>query len=374
MKFSILQPQVLVSLAALSVACSSDPPAPATTGASQTTGTATTGGGNYCDASQMMQRTCSGLTCHRAPGKPAGLVTDFFNPPAGQSMAQVLMNKPANYELVADPTTCPTANPELLINSAAPSESLIIKKVMGTNACGQKMPNTTAPELQPTQAEIDCLVSWVYGVITDSTGTATSSNVTTSSVTTSSVTTGSATMTTGTATTGGTTTGVATVTGSGGASSTGGATTSGSTGTGGAGTTGGPVICNDPDENSALEPTFATFKAMMVASPNGPCSASDCHGVNDVHPEKLVLEDDAGLLDRMKTHVAHRCNDLLVIQPGQPENSALVRALNGECTDATTGMALPRMPGGCNPEECNCFYPSWMAAIEAWIAAGAPDN
>jgi hypothetical protein len=133
-------------------------------------------------------------------------------------------------------------------------------------------------------------------------------------------------------------------------------------------------VCLDPDENTALEPTFTIFKAMMVASPNGPCFASDCHGTSDVHPERLVLEQDAGLLDRMKSHVAHNCNDLLVIQPGEPQNSALVRALNGECIDAG-GSALERMPGGCNTTpDCNCFYPSWMAAIEAWITAGAPDN
>jgi hypothetical protein len=133
-------------------------------------------------------------------------------------------------------------------------------------------------------------------------------------------------------------------------------------------------MCPDPDENTVLEPTFTTFKAMMMASPNGPCSASDCHGVNNVHPDKLILEDDDGLLDRMKTHVAHRCNDLLVVVPGEPENSALVRALNGECTDSE-GKPLQRMPGGCNTtEDCNCFYPSWMEAIEAWIAAGAQDN
>ena len=155
---------------------------------------------------------------------------------------------------------------------------------------------------------------------------------------------------------------------SGGGNSAGGGTASGGTGAGGG------TVCNDPDADSNLEPTFYTFKLMMAASPNGPCASSDCHGVSDVHPEKLVLEDDAGLLERMKTHVAHRCNDLTVVVPGDPENSALVRALRGECSDAD-GKPLGRMPGNCNTDpDCNCFYPSWMEAIEAWILAGAPDN
>lgn len=134
-------------------------------------------------------------------------------------------------------------------------------------------------------------------------------------------------------------------------------------------------MCPDPNADSALEPTFANVKLMMFsdANPSATCAASDCHGESDIHPEKLVLQDEAGLLDRMKTHVAHRCKDLLVVQPGEPQNSALVLALKGECTDAE-GKALPRMPAGCREADCNCFYPSWMNLIEDWIAAGAPDN
>lgn len=159
----------------------------------------------------------------------------------------------------------------------------------------------------------------------------------------------------------------------GGSLGSGGASTGGGTGTGGDGT-GGAGMCADPDAATGIAPTFTMIKAMMVASPNGRCSSSDCHGVTDVHPEKLVLEDNEGLLERMKTHVATRCNDLVVVVPGDPENSALVRALRGDCTDAE-GVVLPRMPGGCMEyPDCNCFYPSWMEAVETWIAEGAQDN
>lgn len=87
--------------------------------------------------------------------------TDFFNPPAGKTVAQTLIGTPANYALVADPSTCPKSSPELLINPTAPSESLILKKITDTQACGVKMPNSSTPL---TQEQVNCFVDWVNAV------------------------------------------------------------------------------------------------------------------------------------------------------------------------------------------------------------------
>lgn len=120
-----------------------------------------------CDAKAIMQVSCSGPACHGSPGKPAMYYTDFFNPPAGQTVEQMLIGKPANYTLVADPSKCPTNDPELLINPDVPSESLILKKITNTQTCGVKMPNSST---QLTQQQVDCFVDWV-NVATGHSGT-----------------------------------------------------------------------------------------------------------------------------------------------------------------------------------------------------------
>lgn len=355
MKLSILHPYSLVALAALvSFACSSDPAATTTSGASTTApsgGSSTTGGANYCDPTPIMATTCNGVICHGSPGKPAMHNTDLFNAPAGQTVGQTLIGKPANYNLIADPTPCPTANPELLINASAPAESLILKKIMGTHTCGVRMPNKSDGTTL-TQAEIDCFVDWVNGTITDAGGTVTG-GATVSSTSASATVTSTSTSTTGTSTTG--------------TSTTTGSTTSTSTSTSSS-TTGGDIP----------PATYETVEFVLTMNQLN-CTSSDCHGGVenriDFRPQIPGMPDAPSLYERITTWNSDVCGNP-VVNPGNPEQSAIIQVLTTGCGTVTPmceiGVeCIPRMPLECT-EGTDCIPANYVEAIRQWIAAGAP--
>lgn len=115
-------------------------------------GTGTTG----CDIEAAMF-TCQGSICHGTPGvaptATLGSGLDLFGPDRLAS----LMNIPANYEGVVDTSTCPNP-PELRIDSANPANSLMIKKLLGTQLCGDPMP--FAPVVIE-EADKQCIIDWV---------------------------------------------------------------------------------------------------------------------------------------------------------------------------------------------------------------------
>ena len=337
MRFSVLHHVGLFSIVlAAGFACSSAPDEAANTGgvssfptggtgATPATGgagaTATGGSGvgaapSYCDPMPMMQTSCSGIICHGSPGSPAQYNTDFFNPPPGQTVGQMLMDKPADYSLVAVPAGCPMDNPELLINQASPSESLMLKKLTGTSACGVKMPNSETNVL--TQDQIECFVSWVNGV-TGHTGSG------------------------GTGSGGATTGGV-------------GAVGAGGTGAGGGG--------------GGVPPTFDTVKVILTQNVTT-CVASDCHGG---HEGRISLLVDDGLLGRLTSTTSQVCG-MPVVTPGDPGRSALVKLLREGCGNVTPNCligteCIPRMPLNC-ADGVDCISEPYMSALEQWITAGA---
>lgn len=260
-------------------------------------------------------------------------------------MGQSLINKPANYNLVADPTSCPTATPEVLINPSAPSESLMIKKIMGTFACGVKMPNTNRVL---TQAELDCFVDWVNGVITESGGTVTTGGTPTAASTT----------------TGGTMTSTVTTTSTtiGGTDTTGTVTSTSTSSTTGTATAGG-----EPPP-----PTWETMRNAITYSTIF-CAASDCHGNFE---GRLNLQDDEGLYTRLTTWTSELCGNKLVVNPGNPEHSAILDVFTTGCGDVFPKCqvgteCIPQMPIGCQPG-FDCIAPEKTEAIRQWIANGAP--
>lgn len=354
MKLSILHRYTLVCLTALiNCACSSEPePAPTTNGSSTTNptgGSSTTSGLQYCDPTPIMVEACSGVVCHGSVGKAPFSGTDLFNAPTGQTLGQSLINKPANYNLVADPTSCPQATPELLINPGAPSESLILKKIIGTQACGVKMPNVTNGDL--TQAEIDCFVNWVNGVITESGGTVTTGGTPTVSAATTASTTGGGT------TTGGTTTGTVTTTGV--------ATTTGTSTATATSTTGGPPPA-----------TWDTLRYAITYS-SITCAGSDCHGGFE---HRLDLRDDLttngqALYDQLTTWTSELCGNKLVVNPGNPDQSAILDVLTTGCGAVAPNCVvgeecIPQMPFNCQPG-FDCVPDDKIEAIRQWIADGA---
>jgi hypothetical protein len=125
-----------------------------------------------------------------------------------------------------------------------------------------------------------------------------------------------------------------------------------------------------PSGGGAIPATFETVK-LVFGGGGGimPCAAAPCHGVGGMAPPRKPLElppnDDTQLYANLTSYVSEACNEMRLVQPGAPAQSALPRILSGPC-----GMT-PRMPFGCDPQT-DCIPDEYIAAVEQWIAAGAP--
>lgn len=110
---------------------------------------------------------------------------------------------------------------------------------------------------------------------------------------------------------------------------------------------------------AAIEPSFTTLKSVIQTS----CFGGLCHDLPE-NPLKLTVNDQ--LYTILTTHMTEHCG--VVVKPGFPEESALVRLLKGPCGDTD------RMPfGKCFVDgDEGCIAPEHIAAIEKWIANGAP--
>ena len=123
--------------------------------------------------------------------------------------------------------------------------------------------------------------------------------------------------------------------------------------------------------SSTIPATFATVK-LVLGGGGGimPCSAAPCHGVNGMAPPARPLElppmDDQQLYTNLTSYVSKACGEIKLVEPGNPTRSALVSILKGPC-----GMT-PRMPYGCSAEAGDCIPDEYIAAVEQWIASGAP--
>jgi hypothetical protein len=161
--------------------------------------------GEGCDAPLIFESRCAGGICHSLEeGTVSGGVDLISDGVAGR-----LLDQPATYPGL---TGCPT-EPELLVNSADPSRSLMLLKLTDTHACGDAMPVPHASQAL-SESDYSCVSRWVVSIIADGGGAAATGGVTGSG---------------GAAATGG-------AIGSGGTAATGGATGSGGAlGTGGAG-------------------------------------------------------------------------------------------------------------------------------------------
>jgi hypothetical protein len=129
----------------------------------------------------------------------------------------------------------------------------------------------------------------------------------------------------------------------------GGTSTAGAAGSSGGGGSGG----------GAIEPTFSMLKGVIQTS----CFGSVCH---DLSEHTLPLKVDDKLYTTLTTHMTKTCGP--VVKPGSPQDSALVKLLKGPCGETD------RMPyGKCNQDgDEGCISPEIIAAIEKWIANGAP--
>lgn len=124
------------------------------------------GGEEACDAVPIFEEKCAGGLCHSEDesGPPAG-GTDLTSPGVGAR----LLDAPATYEGVGDPENCPDPA-ERLVDSDDIEKSLLLTKLLGTHSCGDAMP-VPNPPAQLDDAAIDCIRSWMRGVVQTGGGT-----------------------------------------------------------------------------------------------------------------------------------------------------------------------------------------------------------
>jgi hypothetical protein len=135
----------------------------------------------------------------------------------------------------------------------------------------------------------------------------------------------------------------------------------GSAGSGGLGAAGMSGAAGAAGSSSTVSASFETFKSVITQAP---CFGAGCH--NDAQ-NPLNLRVDDQLYTRLTSHMSKNCGNLPVVNPGKPQESALVKILKGPC--GTT----PRMPLGCvDDQDSTCIPAEYIAAITQWIESGAP--
>jgi hypothetical protein len=102
-----------------------------------------------------------------------------------------------------------------------------------------------------------------------------------------------------------------------------------------------------------------------------PCTGGACHGVEFVPLHWSA--DDPKLHETLMTHVTKNCGKL--VNTANPADSALIKVLQGDCGVApniTKRMPLEACWDEMPQTEYPCIPPEKVAAIQAWIAKGAP--
>jgi hypothetical protein len=130
-------------------------------------------------------------------------------------------------------------------------------------------------------------------------------------------------------------------------------------GTAGAGTAGSAG-------GAAIEASFATVKGIIMPS----CFGNGCHS-QEGNPMILEINDDAKLYATLTTHVTQNCGKLVNV--ASPADSALVKVLKASC-NGTPRMPFQTCQDGDTDPDSPCIQPDKIAAIQAWIAKGAPQQ
>lgn len=143
---------------------------------------------------------------------------------------------------------------------------------------------------------------------------------------------------------------------------------SGGLGIGGTGTGGAAGLkCNDPVN---LPRTYAAVLECVI-EPG--CQSSICHGgevpllLIDTWENFPRREDHSPydtLAETLLNYTVEHCAGSPLVDPGNPENSAIVKALGRQCDDPEWGM-----PDGCSTTPC--VPQEYIDFIAGWIAAGA---
>ena len=136
------------------------------------------------------------------------------------------------------------------------------------------------------------------------------------------------------------------------------------TGTGGTGS-----ACVPSGAVTTPPATFATVKMAMFGPQRrlgvrlGSLSRRRRDGAPGQSPDVAAGREP---LHNMMTYVSHACGDIPLVNPGKPDQSALIKILTGPCGNTI------RMPFGCSGDQC--LSDAEVAAISAWIANCAPQQ
>ena len=133
----------------------------------------------------------------------------------------------------------------------------------------------------------------------------------------------------------------------------------------GAGGTGNAGASAGATAESAQAPTWDNVKLVLTGT-HPACNSSICHGGNGKVSLGFPVTNDAQLYAVLTQYVSKDCGNEVLVSPGHPEASALVKVLKGPCSDK-----VPRMPNGCTAQDENCVPDDYIAAVEQWIADGA---
>lgn len=73
-------------------------------------------------------------------------------------------------------------------------------------------------------------------------------------------------------------------------------------------------------------------------------------------------DGETALHERLTNYEVKHCNNAMLVKPGEPDNSAMLKVVTHGCGDFI-------MPPLC---EDPCLDPEYHSIVEAWIKAGAP--
>lgn len=140
---------------------------------------------------------------------------------------------------------------------------------------------------------------------------------------------------------------------------------SGGAGAGGAGGSNagsaGAAVAAGAGGGSSVPATFATVQRIISMQ----CFGNGCHS-QEGNP--LQMKVDSSLYNTLMTHLTATCGKL--VDTTNPASSALVKVLQSDCN------GTPRMPFQMcfSDGDPGCVVPEDIAAIQAWIAKGAPQQ
>ncbi len=134
---------------------------------------------------------------------------------------------------------------------------------------------------------------------------------------------------------------------------------------GGGGGGGGQTNCNTPP------PATLTLSGNIQPIFNRSCAvAASCH----LGPSSALGEDlSTGQVIRSSVNVrSQQQRNLFLIRPGNPDNSYLVRKIEGGPN--ITGLLMPQGCPGTGINGAQCLSSDDIAAIRTWITECAQDN